>query len=275
MKSFERERPALIRMAARMLGSAAEAEEIVQEAGLRLFQQPAGVVVEPAAWLRTVVARLCLDALRARRVRGHAAPVSEADNIPDPAPSAEDLADLADGVGLALLVVLSRLAPEERVAFVLHDVFETPFAEIARILGKSPDATRQIASRARRRVRVPPDRTGERAAGQRLVAAFHAAGRSGDVSQLMAVLAPDIVLHYDGVEVARGAAEVASRARAGAAAQTFVAHALIGGAPGIIVAPGGQVSVAMRFSFGAGRISAIDVIRDPDRLAGLDLALAD
>lgn len=272
MDVFERERPRLVRMAARMLGSAAEAEEAVQEAGLRLLRQDA--VEEPAAWLTTTVARLCLDALRRRKVRGVVLPVEAAGEVPDGAPSAQEAVELAEGIGLALLVVLDRLGPEERVAFVLHDVLETPFGEVGRILGKSEQAVRQMASRARRRVRGAPVPERQRSEEMRLVAAFHAASAAGDVGGLLAVLAPDVLLQTDGLEPVIGAEAVSGRARVGAGARGWVAEALVDGAPGLIVAPRGRLLLAIRFGFAGGRIARIEVIREPARVAELDLAVA-
>lgn len=273
MQAYISERPRLTRMAARMLGSAAEAEEAVQEAGLRLARQPAAAVDDPAAWLTTTVSRLCLDVLRARKLRGRPVPVAEAEAVPDPARSAEDETLLAEGVGLALRVVLDRLAPGERVAFVLHDIFEMPFDTVARILGRSPQAARQLASRARRRVQGASARGQQRDEERRLVAAFYRAVATGNVSALMEVLAPEVQLRTDGADQPLiGAASVAARAQAGAAFRGWVAFALVGGRPGLIAAPQGRLAVAMRFGFAGGRIATIDVIRGAG-LAAVGLAL--
>jgi RNA polymerase sigma factor (sigma-70 family) len=255
------ERPRLLRLATRMLGSSAEAEEVVQEAALRLAAQDEGEIASPAAWLTTVVGRLCLDALRAQRRRGMQVDVTAASAVPDPAPAAEDLALLAEGVGLALVVVVERLAPAERIAFVLHDLFDVPFAEVARMIGRSEAAVRQLASRARRRVRgAPPPPGRQRQYEARLVAAFHRAASEGDTEGLLALLAPDVVLLHDAAEVARGAAAVAARARVAPTLRGWTALLRVDGAPGIVGAPGGRLALVLRFGFAGDRIAAVEVV---------------
>jgi RNA polymerase sigma-70 factor (ECF subfamily) len=234
-------------------------------------------------WFTTIVGRVCLDMLRSRRSR------REDPLDPDEAAVAgpEQEAMLADSVGLALLVVLDTLPPAERVAFVLHDTFGLPFGEIASITGRSPAAARQLASRGRRRIQgTGPDAdpaAGARVARQRkLTEAFLAASRGGDLAGLISVLDPDVVLHSDaatspsGVPITvRGAAAVAGGAKAASARSRYGRVALVNGAPGLIMAPRGRLLIALAFTFSGDRISQIDVIGDPDRLAALDLALLD
>ncbi len=282
---FEASRPRLRAMAYRMLGSLSDAEDAVQEGWLHAAGSDAGAVANLEGWFTTIVARVCLDMLRSRKSR------REDPLDPDEAAAAsrtrfagpEQEAVLADAVGLALLVVLDTLAPAERVAFVLHDTFGLPFGEIAAITGRSPAAARQLASRARRRIQSPAPVPGTRLGRQRKVAeAFLAAARGGDLGALIAVLDPEVVLHADaaaapsGVPVTvRGAAAVASGARAASMRSRYSRVALVNGTPGIVMAPRGRLTVVLAFTIDEDKISRIDVIADPARLAGLDLAVLD
>jgi RNA polymerase sigma-70 factor, ECF subfamily len=285
-RQFEEHRAHLRAVAYRMLGSLSEADDAVQESWLRLSRSDTSDVENLRAWLTTVVARVCLNVLRSRRTRREE-PLGV--HVPDPVVSPADgtqpehEALLADSVGLALLVVLETLAPAERLAFVLHDMFAVPFEEIAALVDRSPAATRQLASRARRRVQgqapVPdPDLAGQR----RVVDAFFAAARDGDFEALVAVLDPDVVLRSDGGElrrsatlVVRGAQEVASRALTFARLTPYVRPALVNGAAGVVVAPRGRPFSVMGFTVTGGRIVEIDSVSDPARLRELDLAVLD
>ncbi len=287
---FEGSRPRLRAMAYRMLGSDGEAEDAVQEAWIHVAGADADGVANLEGWFTTIVSRVCLDMLRSRKSRREE-PAGE--NI-DAGPAAaqaetgpEQEAVLADSVGLALLVVLDRLAPAERVAFVLHDMFGVPFGEIAEITGRSADAARQLASRARRRVRgddAEPGRdpaSGARLARQRSVAeAFLTAARGGDLTGLLAVLDPGVVLRADaaaapprGPSVLEGAAAVARGARTAAALSRRSAVALVNGVPGIVYAPHGRAVIVLAFTYRETRISGIEVIADQARLDELELAL--
>lgn len=277
---FEERRPRLHAAAYRMLGSRAEAEDAVQEAWLRLDRSDADSVENLSAWLTTVTARVCLNMLRSRRTRSEE-PIDEqpeslapGDDEVDP----EHEAVLGDSVGMALLVVLDTLTPAERLAFVLHDMFDLTFDEIAPILGRSSVAARQLASRARRRVRgaaVPERDVGRQ---RRVVDAYLAATRSGDFEALLAVLDPDVVLRADAHAVPtgismllRGATDVAQGAMASAARAQYTEPVLIDGSVGLIMAPGAGLTVALTFGIIGGRITEIDVIGDPERLGRLDL----
>jgi RNA polymerase sigma factor (sigma-70 family) len=274
---FEEHRTRLRAVAYRMLGSLPEAEEAVQDAWLRLSRAGADGVENLGAWLTTVVARVCLSALRARRARPEEAAGLR---MPDPVVTREGDADperdalLADSVGLALLVVLDTLSPAERLAFVLHDLFDLPFGDIAAMVGRSPIATRQLASRARRRVRgaaVPPD--ADLARQREVVDAFFAAGRSGDFDALLRVLDPDVVLRSDVPKLReqRGATRVARLALAGARTPAAPLPVLVNGTAGAVVVENGRATVVMAFTVSAGRIVEIDVIADPDRVRRLRL----
>src|SRR5215207_9802722 len=260
-----------------MLGSRSEADDAVQEAWLRVARADTNGIHNTRAWLTTVVARVCLDLLRSRKAR-HEVPLDTP--LPAPSPDPEQEAMLADSVGLALLVVLETLAPAERLAFVLHDMFAVPFAEIAPIVGRSPTATRQLASRARRRIRgaaVPDtDLTSQR----EVVDAFFAASRDGDFDALVAVLDPDIVLRSDGgvlrpgaSVVVHGAAAVASQALAFRRLHPFVRPAIINGTAGVVVTPHGRPFAVMAFTAGNGKVVEIDTLADPERLRQLDLTI--
>ncbi|CAG6392374.1 sigma-70 family RNA polymerase sigma factor [Streptomyces cocklensis] len=278
--SFEQERPRLRAVAYRMLGSAAEADDAVQEAWLRLSRNGADGIESLPAWLTTVVARLCLNMLRTRGTRREA-PLDDA--LPEPVEEAADPeqeAVLAESVGLAMLVVLDTLAPAERVAFVLHDMFAVPFDEIARMTERTPTAARQLASRARRRVRGadPAAKEAEVARQRHVVQAFLAASRDGDFEALVAVLDPDVVIHADRtagptpepVDI-RGRLRVAQGASAAAARVAFTEPALLNGVPGLVMAPAGRLRLVLTFTVVDDLITAIDVIADPERLRGVHI----
>jgi RNA polymerase sigma-70 factor (ECF subfamily) len=275
---FEANRGHLRSVAYRMLGSMSEADDAVQEAWLRLSRSDTEQVRNLDGWLTPVVARICLDMLRSRTSRRED-PLGE--HVPEPVADPTDgdpehEAVLADSVGLALLVVLETLAPAERLAFVLHDMFAVPFEEIAPIVGRSPAATRQLASRARRRVQgaeAATDISRQRA----VVDAFLAASRGGDFNALLTLLDPDVVLRADQVTVAAGAEAEVFGARS--VAQTFGGRAraaqlaLIDGAPGLVWMVGGQPRVVFKFAFSDGKIVGIELLSDPVRLRELDLEL--
>ncbi len=278
---FEANRTHLRTVAYRMLGSLSDADDAVQEAWVRLSRSSTSGVENLGGWLTTVVARVCLDMLRSRRSRreeplGEHRPESVASRDDGIDPEQEAL--LADSVGLALLVVLETLAPAERVAFVLHDLFDLPFDEIAPIVGRSPTAARQLASRARRRVQGParvtePDRTRQR----EVVDAFLAASRGGDFDALLAMLDPDVVLRADRAAVDMGAAKEVRGAKA--VAGTFAGRArvarpaLVNGAAGAVWAQGGRPRVVFGFTIRHGKIIAIELVADPERLRQLDLVV--
>lgn len=276
---FEQRRPRLRAVAFRMLGSAADADDAVQEAWLRVSRADTDAVEDLDAWLTTVVARVCLNALRSRERRREDSLV----HIPEPmlsdasGPDPEQSALLADSVGLALLVVLDSLNPPERLAFVLHDMFGVSFAEIAKMLDRSPEAVRQLASRARRRVQGQASTPDPDLARQRkVVDAFFAASRDGDFEGLVALLHPDVVLRSDGGSarpqlnlLLRGPEQVAAQAFASGRLSPFVRPVLVNGAAGALVAPHGRPQFVMAFTVVDGRIVAIDVLSDPQRLARL------
>jgi RNA polymerase sigma factor (sigma-70 family) len=274
---FEANRPHLRAVAYRMLGSQSEAEDAVQETWLRLSRAGDAGVENLGGWLTTVVARVCLDMLRSRRTRAEE-PMD--DDVPEPAAShdAEQEALLADSVGLALQVVLQTLAPAERVAFVLHDMFAVPFDDIAPIVGRSSAATRQLASRARRRVQGTPAVPDEEVTRQqKVVDAFLAASRHGDFQGLLAVLDPDVVMRADAAAMQlEGTAELRG---AQAVAQAFKGRArsaqsaLVNGAVGVVVAPRGELLLVLNITVVNDKITAIDAIADPERLARFDLAV--
>ena len=276
---FERERPRLKGLAYRMLGTLTDAEDAVQEAWIRLNRADTDDVDNLGAWLTTVVARICLNMLRARHARHDEVLVAQIpDPIVDPVGECdpEHQALLADAVGLALFVVLETLAPPERLAFVLHDVFALPFDEIAPIVERSPGATRQLASRARRRIQAAhPTPDGDMSAQRPVVDAFFAAGRRGDLDALVAVLNPGVELRGDfgpGRTVsARGAAAVARLAKSYAGLDTDVRPAAVNGAAGAVILRAGRPVSIMGFVVTAGAVTAIDVLADPERIARLDL----
>ena len=287
-EQFEENRGHLRAVAYRMLGSLNESEDAVQEAWLRLNRSDTSEIENLGGWLTTVVARVCLDMLRSRTSRREDpldSPGTADATVPlqsgtqhgaDP----EQEALLADSVGLALLVVLDRLNPAERLAFVLHDLFDLSFDEIASILKRSPEAARQLASRARRRVRgtaVPPDaQTGRQRA---VVSSFLAALRSGDVEALLSVLDPDLVVQADAVAAVggmqrevRGARNWAKAAITAARGARFAHPAMVDGVLGLIVAPKGRLFRVLRFSFAGDRVAAIEVVGDSDRLRAMEIA---
>ena len=279
---FQAHHARLRAVAYQMLGSLTEADDAVQEAWLRVSRAGTGGVDNLGGWLTTVVARVCLDMLRSRAARREE-PLGV--HLPDPVISQPDVLDpeqealLADAVGLALLVVLDTLAPAERLAFVLHDTFAVPFEEIAAILGRSPAATRQLASRARRRVRASPARPDADLAGQqRAVDAFLAAARNGDLEALVAILDPDVVARADWGKVPvrvptvlRGARAVAEQALAFAHRAPYGRPALVNGAAGVVVAAGARLIAVMGFTVTDGKITEIDILADPERLRHVDL----
>jgi len=279
-EQFERHRAHLRSVAYRMLGSMSEADDAVQEAWLRLNRSGTGGVDNLGGWLTTVVARVCLDMLRARRSR----PEPAATWLPEPVVTTEEGSDpakeveLADSVGLALLVVLETLTPAERLAFVLHDMFAVPFEEIAPMVERTPAATRQLASRARRRVRGAAPRPDADLSRQReIVDAFLAASRSGDFDALVQVLDPDVVLRIDtraGDQLpVKGAEEVARRVLTRAASLAPLGRpALVNGAAGVVVASGGRTISVVGFTIEHDRIVEIDVIANPEKLSRLGAA---
>jgi RNA polymerase sigma-70 factor, ECF subfamily len=274
-EEFERNRQHLQSVAYRMLSSRSEAEDAVQEAWLRLSRSDTEAVENLAAWLTTVVARVSLDMLRSRRARRE-----DYVSLPEPIVTIEDgpedEAVLADSVGLALLVVLDTLTPAERLAFVLHDMFGMPFEEIAPIVDRSESATRQLASRARRRVRGATPRTDPDLREQRrVVDAFLAASRAGDFEALLKVLDPDVVFRADrgprGVRVpVTGAEEVAQTILArGSRFAPYARPAIVNGNAGVIVVPGNRPIAVVSFSVAGSRIVEIDLVADPAKLRGL------
>jgi RNA polymerase sigma factor (sigma-70 family) len=280
---FEAHRTHLRAVAYRMLGSVSEADDAVQEAWLRLNRADTGDVRNLAGWLTTVVARVCLNMLRTRASRREE-PLDAL--VPDPVVDGvdpEQEAVLADSVGLALLVVLDMLTPAERLAFVLHDMFAVPFDEIGPMIERSPAAARQLASRARRRVRggaptPDPDVLRQR----RVVDAFLVAARGGDFDALVALLDPDVVLRADRAvgstpepTVLRGLRNVAKGALLASARARFTQPALVNGAVGLVMAPRGRLFLVLGFTIVEDRITEIDVIGDPPRLRQLDLAVLD
>ncbi len=280
-KRFQEHRPRLRAVAYRMLGSTSEADDAVQEAWVRLGRSDAGEIDNLEAWLVTVVGRVALNMLRSRKTRREE-PLGA--RLPDPIVDRADGIDpehealLADSVGLALLVVLETLTPAERLAYVLHDMFSVPFDEIGAILDRSPEAARQLASRGRRRIsgaHTTPD--ADAAAQQEVVEAFLAAARDGDFDALVAVLDPDIVLRGDWgsgtiVEV-RGAENVARRAMAASQRDGLVVRpALINGAAGWVSLLDGELYAIGALTLQNGRITTMDILLDPARLARLDLA---
>jgi len=283
-EQFESHRAYLRGVAYRILGSLPEADDAVQESWMRLAHSEAESVQNLRAWLTTVVARICFNMLRSTTAR-RAEPLDGTDvalGARSPERDAESEAVLADSVGLALLVVLERLSPPERLAFVLHDLFDLPFQEIAPIVGRSVPATRQLASRARRRVRGverPADRDG--AHRREVVEAFLAASRRGDFEGLLALLDPDVVLRIDATlgagtpEVIHGPQAVVAEARAHADLLRHCRVVSVNGEPGILIAPHGRLSRVLTFRMARGGIAEIDVIADPRRVERLDLAVID
>lgn len=277
---FEAARPQLSAVAYRMLGSVDDAQDAVQEAWLRLDRSGADEIANLEAWLTTVVARICLNVLRDRRGRHREEPVAR---LPDPMVDADDESDpehramLAEAVGLALFVVLDTLSPAERLAFVLHDAFGVPFDQIATIVERTPEATRKLASRARRRIEdAHPVPDADVSAQREAVDAFFAAGRSGNFDRLLSVLHPDVLLRGDfgaGTALfhAEGAESVAQLARGYAGPEREVRAATVNGAAGAVILVNGRPVSIMAFVVRDGRVATIDVLADPVRIAGLDL----
>jgi len=275
---FEANRTELRAVAYRMLGSASEADDAVQEAWLRLSRADGSDIANLGGWLTTVVARVCLDMLRSRTSRreeplapGLHEPIARDEDGLDP----EHAAVVADSVGLAMLVVLDTLPPAERVAFVLHDMFAVPFDEIAPIVGRSSDATRQLASRARRRVQgASADPVADRARQREVVEAFLAAARDGRFEALLALLDPDVVVRADRAAVQAGASEEARGADA--VAGTFSGRAraarpaLVGGAVGLVWTQQGQARMVFDFTIADGKVVEIELIADPERIRELE-----
>ena len=278
---FEEHRTHLRAVAYRMLGSLAEVDDAVQEAWLRLSRTDAAAIDNLGGWLTTVVARVCLDMLRSRQSRREEpftpdAPEPVADGASGRTPEQEAL--LADSVGLALLVVLDRLSPAERLAFVLHDMFGVPFEEIAEIVGRSPEAARQLASRARRRVKGGGAPDPDLARQHEVVDAFISALRAGDLQGLLAVLDPDVVVRADisgPPTETRGAETWAKGAVAYGQLAELTSPAIVDGTAGVVVAPKGRVVRAIRFTIVDGVITEIDIIGNPARLEDVDVAIVD
>jgi RNA polymerase sigma factor (sigma-70 family) len=283
-QQFESHHDHLRAVAYRMLGSVSEADDALQESWLRVNRSDASEIENLGGWLTTIVSRVCLDILRSRKARREE-PLGP--HVPEPIVSREDEVDpehetlLAESVGLALQVVLDTLTPAERLAFVLHDMFGMPFDEIARIVDRSPAAARQLASRARRRVRGGAPRPDVDLARQReVVDAFLAAARNGDFDALLELLDPEVVLRVDrgatqpGVSI-QGAAEVVKEARRYAGGARFARPALVNGAAGYVVAPGGRPVALAGFTVANGKIVEIDVLADRARLRELDLDFLD
>ena len=278
---FEQHRGHLRAVGYRMLGSLSDADDALQETWLRLSRSDTSDIENLGGWLTTVMARVCLNVLRSRRTRQEEPlrlhtpdPIVDRDDRVDP----EHQALLADAVGLALLVVLDTLPPAERLAFVLHDMFAVPFDEIAPIVGKSSDATRQLASRARRRVQAAPAPDADVTRQRAVVDAFLAASRDGDFDALVAVLDPDVVLRADvgaGIVPLVGAAAVAGQALLFRSEAAFRRTVLVNGTVGVLTATEGRAVSLLAFTVADGRIVAIDVLADPARLARLDLTVLD
>ena len=280
---FEQHRRRLRAVSYRMLGSLSEADDAVQEAWLRLSRADTSQIDDLGAWLTTVVARICLNALRSRAARREE-PIDQ--RVPDPIVSAVDAVDpedealIADSVGLALLIVLDTLAPAERLAFVLHDVFDVPFEQIATIIDRSEPATRQLASRARRRLRTTATPDTDVAEQWELADAFLAAARDGDFDALVAVLDPDVVLRADagatglgGSRIERGARAVASGAIRFRQLGYVSRRALVNGAPGVVTFAGDEPFSVLGFTVARGKIVEMNILTDPARLQRLDLTV--
>lgn len=274
-EEFEAQRPHLRAVAFRMLGSLAETDDAVQEAWLRLQSAASSGIENPGAWLTTVVARICLDMLRTRKSRREEPLDTEGRILPRAEPDPEQEALLAEAVGLALLVVLTRLDPSERIAFVLHDMFALPFEDIAPIVDRSVDAARQLASRARRRVQGAEPPAAELPKQRAAIDAFLSASRANDLGALIAVLDPDVVFQSDAAAVRMGGpseargAEAVARLFAGRAQAARAA--LVDGALGAIVAPRGKLLLVLRTTIEGGRITAIQAVADRAILQGLEL----
>jgi len=281
---FEEHRAHLRAVAYRMLGSLTEADDAVQEAWLRLNRTDVSDVRNMRGWLTTVVARICLDTLRARQAHPEQ-PLDEAFEVAAP-PIVEPVdpeqeAVLADSIGVALLVILQTLSPAERLAFVLHDMFDLPFSEIAPMVGRSENTAAQLAARARRRVRgKTPDTATDFVQQRRLVEAFLAAARDGDFDALLELLDTDVVLRVDAAaageaRTVRGAAAVAANARMFSANARFAEPVVVDDAVGIVVAPAGRLQLVLRFSVRGNKITEIFIDADAQRLRGFSFAVLD
>lgn len=273
---FDTHRDHLRGVAYRLLGSATEADDAVQEAWLRVSRNDTDDVENLGGWLTTIVSRVCLDMLRSRTSRREES-LDVAATIREPRADPEHETLLADSIGVALLVVLNTLAPVERTTFVLHDMFGLPFDEIARVVGRTSTATRQIASRARRRVRGPSRVATDATRHRALVDAFLGALRAGDLDALLRVLDPDFVMRADAsvagtASEVRGAEAWAKQAVAFARGLQFVHPIVVNGAPGLVFAPRGRLIRALRFEIVGERIVGVDVIGDPERLRTLELS---
>lgn len=279
-EAFEQQRPRLLALAHRVLGSRSDAEDVVQEAWLRLSRQDADSIDNLAGWLTTVISRICIDTLRSRAARPEASIDHDLPElvVTDDRDTPEDAAVLSDSVGLALLVVLGSLRPDERLAFVLHDMFAVPFADIGPIVGKSADAAKMLASRARRKVQDVPRPTGDRQEQRQVVDAFLAAAQHGDFDALLRVLDPDVTWRQHtvrGVTVTTGSGEVVDAVRRGQGARFTARRVLVNGEPGILGwGPTGRPLSLMACTVRAGRLVGIVSIVDPVRLAGIDLPAA-
>lgn len=280
---FEAERPRLRALAYRMLGSSAEADDAVQEAWLRFDRTDLSQVDNPAAWLTTVVSRVCLNLLRARQARREESldsftpdwlGAADEDRIP------QEEAELADSVGLAMLIVLDRLSPAERIAFVLHDMFDAAFDDIAHMMERSPAAVRQLASRARAKVRGTGAQAADPARRRQAVEAYLAATRTGDFEALLTLLDPEVELRADAAVTGaakpltlQGALAVARSALTAVPRARFTALALVDGSPALVMAPLGRLSLVIQFTFTRTTITAIDITADPDHLQTFDITL--
>jgi RNA polymerase sigma factor (sigma-70 family) len=288
LERFEEQRTRLRAIAYRMLGSVSEADDAVQESWLRASRADSSGVDNVAGWLTTIVTRVCLNLLRSRERRREEW-LDTAVRVPDPLIGRPDRLDpehealLSDSVGLALMVVLEELTPAERIAFVLHDIFAVPFDEIATMIERTPAATRQLASRARRRVQgQAPTPDPDVAKQQEVVDAFLAASRAGDFDALVRILDPDVVLHTDGGTkrarqsvIVHGAEAVAGQAVLAQRIAPFARPALVNGAAGLVAVAADRVLAVLAFTVTAGRIAAMEILVDPDRLAELDVAVLD
>ncbi|MBN3511727.1 sigma-70 family RNA polymerase sigma factor [Mycolicibacterium nivoides] len=279
-ETFEQQRPRLLAVAHRVLGSRADAEDAVQEAWLRLSRQDADSIENVVGWLTTVLGRICIDMLRSRSSRAELTPTADLPElvVTEDVDSPEDAAVLADSVGLAMLVVLGSLRPDERLAFVLHDMFAVPFADIGQILDKSSDAVKMMASRARRKVQDVPPPTGDRRRKQEqreVVDAFLAAARDGDFDALLRVLDPDVSWQRytaAGVTVGTGSESVVAAVRRGQGTRVVARRVSVNGEPGILAwGPKGRPLGVMACSVDGGRLVGIVSIVDPRRLARMSL----
>lgn len=278
LNEFEANRPRLMNIARRLLGSASDAEDAVQDTWLRLVGSDA-IIDNVGGWLTTVVSRLCLDRLRSRKRRAEDTLEPAEEYIVSTTDLPDAARDLADAVGDAMAQVIERLHPAERVAFILHDMFDVPFETIGTILGHSSASARQLASRARRRVQSGPLATPAREAREAAVSAFLRASRQGDLPGLIALLAPDVAFNFDDVAARLGSEQGLHGAEAVAhffsgRAQT-AELAMVDGDPGIVIAPAGTVALALRISFAGNRIAAIEAIADPAFIAEMAIRALD